>query len=201
MNTLTLFKALSDSSRLQIINLLRHKPHCVEDIAEALSLAVSTVSAHLKKLQQAGLVHAQKQQYYSIYYLNKEILEMKIIDTLPQSKPIAEDRLTVLTKKVLSTYLKDGKVQRLPSQNKKRWIIYLEIIKLFEAGKAYQERELNEVISSVYEDYCLVRRELVDEGVLARENGVYHLVENYADNPGFYQQVWLNSEADIRQKH
>ncbi len=200
MKALELFKALADDSRLQIVNLLRSKPHCVEDIAEALKLAVSTVSAHLKKLQQAGVVYATKQQYYSVYHLKQEILEMKIIEILPQETPADEDRLRIWKQKVLSTYMQDGKVTRLPSQNKKRWTIYLEIIKLFEVGKKYQEREINDIISSIYEDYCLIRRELVDEGVLAREDGIYHVVPDYEEHPGFYQMIWLSSEADLRQK-
>ncbi|PKN77635.1 MAG: ArsR family transcriptional regulator [Candidatus Cloacimonetes bacterium HGW-Cloacimonetes-1] len=200
MKAIAIFKALADDSRLQIINLLRGKPHCVEDIAEALKLAVSTVSAHLKKLQQAGMVYATKQQYYSVYHIKKEILEMKIIEILPQATPADEDRLAAWKQKVYSTYIKDGKITRLPSQNKKRWLIYLEIIKLFEADKQYQEREINDLISTVYADYCIVRRELVDEGVLSREHGIYHLVPDYEERPGFYQMIWLSSEADLRQK-
>lgn len=57
MNSLNLFKGLADESRLSIVKLLQSKPYCVEDLAGELNLAVSTISAHLKKLQQAGLVY------------------------------------------------------------------------------------------------------------------------------------------------
>ncbi|HOY85084.1 MAG: DUF2087 domain-containing protein [Candidatus Cloacimonetes bacterium] len=42
-------------------------------------------------------------------------------------------------------------------------------------------------------DHCLVRRELVDEGVLSRQDGVYCFVENYAARPGFHQKIWQMS--------
>lgn len=195
MNALQVFKGMADESRLQIISLLNDKAHCVEDLAEELKLAASTVSAHLKKLQQAGLVYPVKVQYYNVYHLKKEILEMKLKDILPSESAASPDRAGKLRSKVLQTYFHDGKVPRLPTQNKKRWIVYLEIIKLFRADRSYTEKEINAVIQEVHEDYCLVRRELVEEGVLQRQDGVYRFVENYHEHPGFYQKIWQMSEG------
>lgn len=193
MKALQLFKGLADESRLEIIRLLQEKAWCVEDLAEELHLAVSTVSAHLKKLQQAGLVYPVKVQYYNVYHLKKEILEMKLQEIIPADDASRPDAVDTLRKKVLQVYFEDGKVKRLPTQNKKRWIVYLEIIRLFEAARSYSEKEINAVISSIYEDYCLVRRELVEEGVLERRDGIYRFVENYSENPGFYQKIWRES--------
>lgn len=195
MDALQLFKGLADDSRLQIIALLLDKAYCVEDIAEALKLAVSTVSAHLKKLQQAGLVYPVKVQYYNVYHLKKEILEMKLNEIMPSDHSIKPNRTEILKNKVMQTYFSEGRITRLPTQNKKRWIVYLEIIKLFEAGKSYTEKEINEVIKQIYDDYCMVRRELVDEGVLSRTDGIYRMVDNYQEHPGFYQKIWQMSEG------
>lgn len=195
MNSLNLFKGLADESRLSIVKLLQVKPSCVEDLAGELRLAVSTVSAHLKKLQQAGLVYPVKVQYYSVYHLKPEVLELRLKDLLPPSTSSMPDRAEILRQKVMQAYFRDGRVERLPTQNKKRWIVYLEIIKLFEPGRSYTEKEINAVIRQIHEDYCLVRRELVEEGVLQRKDGVYRFVENYADHPGFYQRIWQMSEG------
>ncbi len=195
MNSLNLFKGLADESRLSIVKLLQSKPYCVEDLAGELNLAVSTISAHLKKLQQAGLVYPVKVQYYSVYHLKPEVLELKLKDILPPSTSAKPDRAELLRQKVMQTYFRDGRVERLPTQNKKRWIVYLEIIKLFELERSYTEKEINEVIRQIHADYCLVRRELVEEGVLHRKDGVYRFVGNYADHPGFYQRIWQMSEG------
>ncbi len=194
MNSLNLFKGLADESRLKIVGLLRQKPYCVEDLAEQLQLAVSTVSVHLKKLQQAGLVYNVKVQYYSVFHLKSEMLAQTLESLIPDAHLKVNDPTEALRAKVLKTYFRDGRLDRLPTQNKKRWICYLEIIKLFSPGISYTEKELNELIKTVYEDYCMVRRELVDEGVLRRENGIYRFVENYAEHPGFYQKIWAMSE-------
>ncbi len=191
MNALQVFKGLADESRLQIMALLKQKPHCVEDLAESLSLAESTVSAHLKKLQAAGLVYNRKQQYYSVYYLKEEALQQKLDDLIPSVQAAPQDAHAMLREKVLKAYFRDGVCFRLPVQNKKRWIVYEEVIRLIEPGRDYSEKELNAVITRIHEDYCLIRRELVEEGVLQRSSGIYRLVERYWDNPGFYQKIWL----------
>lgn len=191
MNALQVFKGLADESRLQIMALLKQKPHCVEDLAESLSLAESTVSAHLKKLQAAGLVYNRKQQYYSVYYLKEEALQPKLDDLIPSVQAASQDAHAILREKVLKAYFREGVCFRLPVQNKKRWIVYEEVIRLIEPGREYGEKELNAVITRIHEDYCLIRRELVEEGVLQRSSGIYRLVERYWENPGFYQKIWL----------
>lgn len=191
MNALQVFKGLADESRLQIMALLKQKPHCVEDLAESLSLAESTVSAHLKKLQAAGLVYNRKQQYYSVYYLKEEALQQKLDDLIPSVQAAPQDAHAILREKVLKAYFREGVCYRLPVQNKKRWIVYEEVIRLIEPGREYGEKELNAVITRIHEDYCLIRRELVEEGVLQRSSGIYRLVERYWKNPGFYQKIWL----------
>lgn len=191
MNALQLFKGLADESRLQILAILKRNPACVEDLAERLSLAESTVSAHLKKLQAAGLVYSRKQQYYSVYYLKGEVLQQKLDDLVPSEQAAPQDARSILREKVLKAYFKDGVCFRLPVQNKKRWIVYEEVIRLIESGREYGEKELNALITRIHEDYCLIRRELVEEGVLERSAGIYRLVDRYWENPGFYQKIWL----------
>lgn len=193
MKALQILKALGDASRMQIVKLLQQQAYCVEDLASNLDLAVSTVSAHLKKLQDAGLVYAKRQQYYSMYHLKKEILEMKLADLIPQQQKQECGHEEELRKKVLKTYFEAGRLTRMPSQSKKRWVVYMEIIRRIEADRSYTEQELNELIMGIFDDYCLVRRELVDEGVLQRENGVYKLVPDYHEKPGFFQRSWLES--------
>lgn len=120
---------------------------------------------------------------------------MKLNEIIPSEPEVKPDRAQILRNKVIQTYFVDGKVPRLPTQNKKRWIVYLEIIKLFSADRSYTEREINELIQNIHEDYCMVRRELVEEGVLIRQDGVYQFVPDFQRNPGFYQKIWQMSEG------
>jgi len=53
-------KALSDQNRVKIVKMLQHKMMCVCEIQEALRIAQSSVSKHLKILEEAGLVDYKK---------------------------------------------------------------------------------------------------------------------------------------------
>lgn len=64
-------KALSDPNRVRILKLLGVKALCVCEIRELIGLAQSTVSKHLKTLEEAGLVDYHKEGSWIIYRLTK----------------------------------------------------------------------------------------------------------------------------------
>jgi len=62
-------KALSDPNRVKMIKLLQRKMLCVCEIQEALGLAQSTASKHLKILEEAGLITYSKEGLWVNYRL------------------------------------------------------------------------------------------------------------------------------------
>ncbi|MEW5802869.1 MAG: metalloregulator ArsR/SmtB family transcription factor [bacterium] len=54
------FKALADTTRVRIIKMLQKKSLCVCELQEILGIAQSSVSRHLKILEDAGLVEREK---------------------------------------------------------------------------------------------------------------------------------------------
>jgi ArsR family transcriptional regulator len=62
-------KALSDPSRVRVLKLLEEKELCVCEIQNVLGLAQSTVSKHMKLLEDAGLVNRKRQGTWIIYSL------------------------------------------------------------------------------------------------------------------------------------
>ena len=62
-------KALSDPSRVKVVKLLQHRTMCVCEIQYALGLAQSTVSKHLKILEEAGLIASYKEGLWVNYNL------------------------------------------------------------------------------------------------------------------------------------
>lgn len=69
-----LFHALSDGTRLAILELLRGGELCVCELQDALSAAQSRLSFHLKVLRESGLVTDRKEGRWSYYALNPERL-------------------------------------------------------------------------------------------------------------------------------
>lgn len=75
--------------------------------------------------------------------------------------------------KVKKTFWRDGLIVMLPSQLKKRKVLLDLLLEDFQPGRIYTEQEVNFKILDHYDDYCTVRRELVDFGLLKREKGLY----------------------------
>lgn len=72
----SLFKALSDPHRVQIVNLLATSPDpvCVCDLTGPIGLSQPTVSFHLKKLVKAGLLHREQRGVWAYYSLNRKAM-------------------------------------------------------------------------------------------------------------------------------
>lgn len=179
-DALPLFKCLADTSRLQILAGLMREPMYVELIAERLALSPSTVSFHLKKLEAAGLVTATKDQYYTMYALQDTSLDRTLRELI--MPPTAEQDLeaqreAAYRQKVIDSFFVYGKLKTIPAQRKKRVIILEEIAAKFTPGKRYPEKEVNLIISEVYDDFCTLRRDLVDERLIKRDHGEYWLPE------------------------
>ena len=69
----------------------------------------------------------------------------------------------------------DGRIERVPAKRKVRAAVLLEVVSRFEPGRDYREREVNEVLLGVHEDFAYLRRELVNYGYLVRDAGTYRV--------------------------
>jgi hypothetical protein len=67
----------------------------------------------------------------------------------------------------------DGRIERVPAKRKTRAAVLLEVVTRFEPGREYAEKEVNEVLLGVHEDFAYLRRELVNYHYLERQDGRY----------------------------
>lgn len=168
------FKALADQSRLNILSSLMEQPMYVELLSERLELAPSTVSFHLKKLEEVGLVTKVKDQYYIIYSLKPELLEKPLKDFVKvQVEDEASIREAQYRQKVIDSFVKFNQLKTIPVQRKKRLIILEYLLQAFSFDKAYSEIEVNHIIAEYHEDFATLRREFINEKLMKRENGIY----------------------------
>jgi ArsR family transcriptional regulator, arsenate/arsenite/antimonite-responsive transcriptional repressor len=70
-----LFHALSDETRLEIIELLRKGERCVCELTDTLDAAQSRLSFHLRVLKDAGIVRDRKDGRWVYYELDREVFE------------------------------------------------------------------------------------------------------------------------------
>jgi len=171
-----ILKALSDESRIKIIDALLKKEQYVEALSEMLDLKPPTVSHHLKKLVQAGIVTSRKDQYYTLFSVNKKVLNrslLSFVNTEADEVESQKQKLEAYEKKILSNFIKYGKLVTIPVQLKKRIIILRKLVEEFEHGQLYEEKEVNDILSKYHEDYCTLRREMIVNKLLQRENNRY----------------------------
>jgi len=169
------FKALAEPNRLRIIGLLAQKPQSVEQLATTLHVGESTVSHHLSRLGEAGLVSARAEGYYSIYALHTGALAAmakKILheDALP-GLALGMD-VDAYDRKVLSAFSDaSGRIKAFPVQEKKFLVILRHILGEFEPGIRYSEKRVNQILARYSADTATPRRSLVEPGFMAREGG------------------------------
>ena len=175
-NALKLFKCLSDTSRLRIVQSLTQGEMYTELLAERLGLTPSTVSFHMKKLEDAGLVVSRKDQYYTVYSLNRDVLEKTLYEVAASEPDQADEqqkREEEYRGKVIRAFFEYGRLRSIPVQRKKKLICYEQIASRFEIGRVYEEKEVNEIILSFHEDYCTIRRDMISEGIFRRDGSRY----------------------------
>ena len=175
-NALKLFKCLSDMSRLRIVQSLVQGEMYTELLSERLELTPSTVSFHMKKLEEAGIVISRKEQYYTVYALNREVLDSTLYDlalSKPEEVDEQEKREAAYRQKVIQSFFDHGKLRAIPVQRKKKLICYEQIAARFELGRVYEEKEVTDIIYPIHEDYCTIRRDMISEGIFRRDGSKY----------------------------
>lgn len=168
-------KTLADQTRLRILGLLAAQKRSVEELAVLLDLKPSTVSWHLGRLKDAGLVQMRAQGNTHLYRLNTKGLG-RINTLLATPERVARLHMSeeaVWERKVLRDFLEQGQLKEIPAYRKKRQIILRWLATQFEEGRTYPEKEVNEIIARYHADTATLRRELVGEKLMRREHGVY----------------------------
>jgi ArsR family transcriptional regulator len=89
--SIELFHALSDETRLEIIELLRRGERCVCELTDTLDAAQSRLSFHLRVLKDAGIVRDRKDGRWVYYELDSDVFE-EMETLVSEMKPQAVKR-------------------------------------------------------------------------------------------------------------
>ena len=172
---LEFFKALADENRLKIVGLLAQKSYTVEQLASMIGLGVSTTSHHLARLAKAGLVSAKADGHYYEYSLQLNALHamaqrLLSADELPRLSDQVD--MEAYDRKVMQAFTDpSGRITSLPSQEKKLQVLLRHVLKAFEPGVRYPEKQVNEILLQFNEDTAFLRRSLVEYRYMGREGG------------------------------
>lgn len=179
---LEFFKALAEPNRMKIVGFLAQRSYTVGELAEALGLGVSTTSNHLSHLAHVGLVSARAQGHYAVYSLDVAALQgmaRRLLQTenLPSLSQQAEQDTPAYDRKVLATFLDpEGRVIAFPAQEKKFQVLLRHVVRSFDPGTRYTEKQVNEILSRFNDDTASLRRGLIE----------YHLMQREADGGAYW---------------
>jgi len=178
--------ALADATRLHILELLVAQGELrAQEIIAQLEGSQGNVSRHLKQLAGAGLVRerragdANKLYTYDpaglgrLLHLTRQLLSPANAAAAGQETAAARQlsQTRAAAPPLVQELLDDqGRVTRWPGKLKEQDALLHFLIAKFEQARSYTEREVNELLQAWYldADYVLVRRSLIDAGLLAR---------------------------------
>jgi biotin operon repressor len=177
-DTAQLFRALADPVRLRLVGLLAEAPHCGQELAAALHLAPPTVSHHLRRLREAGLLKERREAPYTYYELDvarfrarvREVLKRESVQEFAARPDVSKEK-----RRVLESFFEAGRLKAIPAQRRKKEIVFEEILRRLPRQDAYPERELSRLLERFHSDFCTIRREFVMGRYMERERGLYRL--------------------------
>lgn len=170
------FKTLADETRLRIVGLLASREYSVEELAATLGVKDPTVSHHLAKLKELGLVQMRVEgntHYYALDAealrgLSKQVLTPEVIASVADD--LSED---AYERKVVRTFMVEGRLTEIPAHRKKREVILRWLVNHFDKGRKYPEAQVNAIIKKYHEDYATLRREFIMTKLMDRKDGYY----------------------------
>ncbi|WP_067619076.1 DUF2087 domain-containing protein [Alicyclobacillus acidiphilus] len=167
-------KVLADESRLKILGILANQEASVEELAAYLQLKPPTVSHHLNRLRELGLVTMRQDGNVHTYRFQADALSQVNRLLKPEKlAQLADVEGDAWQRKVLRDFLNGVELKEIPASRKKRLVVLQWLADQFEWDRTYPESEVNEIIGRHHPDFATLRRELIGNRFMARENGVY----------------------------
>jgi biotin operon repressor len=199
-----LLKVIADETRLRILGALAAEPLTGKDLAERLNLTPATISHHMRKLVDAGIVSAQADAQRQWYRLNGDLLRstraVPIHAAASSTNSPDSSGEEAFRAKVIRDFFVGEQLKQIPSQRKRRLIVLQYLLERFEPTRTYTEHEVNDLLRPAHEDVATLRRELVDYGYLVRDRGIYQLTRGAPERGATVsQEVTGDERAWLRQ--
>jgi DNA-binding transcriptional ArsR family regulator len=179
---LNMLKAIADKQRLTMVSLMGDQERTVSEMSALLDLTEPTISYHVARLHEAGLLRLRMAGTQRFYQINRKRLDQlkAYVDEIDQpveaSARETSDNAWIealdwseADKKVLKDYTANGRLKQIPAKDKKWLVIVRWLATKFEPGVRYTEKQVNAILTEIYDDYATMRRDLVGYGFMQRE--------------------------------
>ncbi|MCW2741161.1 MAG: uncharacterized protein JWR45_1583 [Blastococcus sp.] len=169
MDAATIVGLLADPARLKVVAALALGAGTIEEVAAASGLPLRDVALAARRLARNGLIHRDG-HVLALHTDRFAAAARAAAEAAPRPEPLSDDPAEDA---VLSAFVRNGRLVSIPAQHGKRRVVLDHLVRVFEPGVRYPEREVNALLAVWHADVAALRRYLVDEGLLTREAGVY----------------------------
>jgi hypothetical protein len=173
----TIAGLLADPARLKVVAALALGAGTIEEVSAASGLPLKDVALAARRLARAGLVDRDGAAL-ALHTERFGAAARAAAESAPAPEPLSSDPAEDA---VLSAFVRNGRLVSIPAQYSKRRVVLEHLVRVFEPGVRYPEREVNALLAVWHADVAALRRYLVDEGLLTREAGVYWRSGGYVD--------------------
>lgn len=147
-----LLKTIADTTRLRILGLIAERPRTGAELAEELSLSAPTISHHLHRMRDVGIIRAERDGQKRIWSINQQLLDNVHAPT-PTTTPVDAEQA-----RTLRIFFDGERLRSIPTKRKARVAVLVELLRRFEAGRDYTEREVGDILGRAHDDVALLRR-------------------------------------------
>lgn len=159
---------LADGFRLRVVAALVLGHASLADVRQATGLSTRDAVTALDRLSAGGLVVGDGDSYFLV----ESAFAAAARAAAPERSALA-DHHPPDAGRVLRAFVRDGRLTAIPTAHGKRQVILDLLAQEFELGRRYPEREVNRLLRRWHDDTAALRRYLVDDGYLSREQGEY----------------------------
>ena len=138
-------------------------------VVASTGLPAREVVRAIQRLEQGGLITIAEGRLRADRSAFKDSIRAYGPETVPD-EPLDPDRAKAA---VLRAFVRDGRLVSMPAARAKRRVVLEHIAACFEPGIKYPERAVDSVLRAWNDDYASLRRYLIDEGLMDRDNGIY----------------------------
>jgi len=139
------------------------------EVASAAELPARDAVQALRRLEQGGLVSTIEGKLVAEVAAFKDAVR-EYGETAGPTEPLDPDQHRAA---VLRAFIRDGRLVQFPVAHSKLRIVLEHIVACFEPGVRYPERAVDTILRAWHTDYASLRRFLIDEDLMAREEGIY----------------------------
>ncbi|MGH9243173.1 MAG: DUF2087 domain-containing protein [Acidimicrobiales bacterium] len=157
---------LAEPDRLRVVAALILRAATVDELRAATGLDARAVGRALTRLVDTGLVVRDDRRHWLLEDAFRHAAMAAVSDSKDARFDAPDDAA-----RVLRAFVREGRLVSIPAQRSKRRVILDVIVQEFEPGRRYTEGQVNAVLAAWHDDVAALRRYLVDEEFLEREDG------------------------------